>query len=85
VNVQEQVRGFIVESFYLSDPQELTDDTSLIDSGIVDSTGMMDIILFLEGTYGIRIEDHETVPDNLETITRIAAFVARKQLAAAEA
>lgn len=84
MNVQEQVRAFIVESFYLSDPQELTDDTSLIDSGIVDSTGMMDIILFLESTYGIHIEDHETVPDNLETITRIADFVARKRLAAAE-
>lgn len=85
MNVQEQVRGFIVESFYLSDPQELTDDTSLIDSGIVDSTGMMDIILFLEGTYDIRIEDHETVPENLETITRIAAFVASKRPATAGA
>ena len=46
---------------------------------------MMDIILFLESTYGIHIEDHETVPDNLETITRIADFVARKRPAAAGA
>lgn len=79
VTIQEQVRDFIVESFYVSDPKELSYEISLIDSGIVDSTGMMDIILFLESTYGISIEDEETVPENLETIDRIAAFMARKQ------
>lgn len=47
------------------------------------STGMMEIILFLEGEYDIRITDRETIPENLETISRIAAFVARKQAAAA--
>ena len=44
---------------------------------------MMEIILFLEGEYGIRITDRDTIPENLETISRIAAFVARKQAAAA--
>ncbi len=43
---------------------------------------MMDIILFLESHYTISIEDHETTPENLETISRIASFVARKQAAA---
>ena len=52
-------------------------------AGIVDSTGMLEIILFLEGEYGIHVEDHETIPENLETISRIAAFVARKRAAAA--
>jgi acyl carrier protein len=49
----------------------------------VDSTGMMEIILFLEREYGIDIEDYETIPANLESISRIAAFIARKQSAAA--
>ena len=44
---------------------------------------MMEIILFLEGEYAIHIGDHETIPDNLESISRIAAFVARKQRTAA--
>ena len=83
MKVQERVRGFILESFYVSDPAELTDEISLIDSGYVDSTGMLEIILFLEGEYGFHIEDQETIPENLETISRIAAFVARKQLSAA--
>jgi acyl carrier protein len=83
MTVQERVRAFILESFYVSDPQELTDEISLIDSGYIDSTGMMEIILFLEGEYAIQITDRETVPENLETIAQIAAFVARKQAAAA--
>ena len=79
MTIEERVRGFVLEHFYVSDPAELTDEVSLIDSGYVDSTGMMEIILFLEGEYAIHIEDHETVPENLESIAQIAAFVARKR------
>jgi len=83
MTVQQRVKGFILEYFYVSDPDELTDDLSLLDSGLVDSTGMMEVILFLEGEYGIHVEDHETIPENLETLSRIAAFVARKTVVAA--
>ena len=83
MTVAENVRRFILENFYVSDPEELSDEVSLLDSGYVDSTGMMEVILFLEREYGIHIEDHETIPQNLESISRIAAFIARKQLAAA--
>jgi acyl carrier protein len=83
MTVQEQVRRFVLESFYVGDPDELTDDVSLIDSGIVDSTGMLEVILFLEGEYGFHVEDSETVPENLETLDQIAAYVARKRAAAA--
>lgn len=79
MTIQDRVREFIVESFYAEDPAEVTDDISLIDSGLVDSTGMLDVILFLEGEYGIRVLDRETTPQNLETITRIAAYVSRKR------
>jgi acyl carrier protein len=78
MTVQDRMRAYILESFYVSEPGELTDELSLIDSGLVDSTGMLDIILFLEGEYGFRVEDRETIPENLETIGRIADFVARK-------
>jgi acyl carrier protein len=83
MTIQERMRQFILEYFYLSDPAELTDDVSLIDSGFVDSTGMMEIILFLEGEYGIHIEDRETTPENLGTIDAIAEFVRGKQAAVA--
>ena len=83
MTVEDRMRAFILETFYVSDPGELTDELSLIDSGLVDSTGMLDIILFIEGEYGIRVEDTETIPENLETIGRIARFVARKTADAA--
>jgi len=83
MTVQERVRRFVLEYFYVSDPGELTDEVSLIDSGIVDSTGMLEIILFLEGEYGFHVEDDETIPENLETISRISAYVDRKRVAGA--
>lgn len=81
MNMKQQIRQFIVENFYVSDPDELTADTSLI-TGYVDSTGMLEVIAFLEETFAIRIADREMVPENLETIGRIGAFVARKRAAA---
>jgi acyl carrier protein len=81
MDVQDRVKRFIVENFYVSDPDELTADTSLI-TGYVDSTGMLEVIAFLEETFAIRIADREMVPENLETIGRIGAFVARKRAAA---
>lgn len=83
MSVPERVRRFVVENFYVSDAAALGDDTSLISGGYVDSTGMLELIAFLEREYGIRVLDVETVPDNLETIGRITAFVGRKLAARA--
>lgn len=83
MTTEQRIRQFIVENFYVSDPTELADDTSLITSGFVDSTGMLEVIAFLESEFGIRIRDQEMIPENLETIARIAAFIGRKKMAAA--
>jgi acyl carrier protein len=81
VTTEDIVRNFILEQFYVADPAELTVGASLIDTGIVDSMGMLDVILFLETRMGISISDTDTTPENLETIGRIAAFVERKRSA----
>ena len=78
MDIGQRVRQFIGENFYLSDASAITDDASLITSGIVDSTGMLEVIAFLESEYGIAIADTEMTPANLETIERIAAFVSKK-------
>lgn len=78
MDVQQRIRKYILENFYISDPAEVADDTLLVTSGLVDSTGMLEIVTFLETEFGIRIADHETTPENLESIARIAAFVTRK-------
>jgi len=83
MTLQQRVKQFILDNFYLSESAALGDDTSLIAEGIVDSTGMLEVIGFLEREYGIAIRDDETTPENLETIGRIAVFVERKTRSAA--
>jgi acyl carrier protein len=84
MNVQERIRQFILENFYVSDPAELADDASLIQGGWVDSTGMLEVITFLETEFGLRIADTEMLPENLDSIQRIAGFVVRKREASSK-
>ena len=78
MDIQEQVRAFITSNFYVADPTSLQDEASLLDHGIIDSTGVLEVIFFVEETFGIKIEDSEMLPDNLDSVERIAAFVVRK-------
>lgn len=75
----QRIRQFIIENFYISNPADITDETLLVSSGVIDSTGMLEVISFLEAEFGIRITDQETTPENLESVARIASFVARKK------
>ena len=79
MNTKEQIRAFVTSNFYVVDPAELADDASLLDRGIIDSTGVLEVILFIEDTFGIKVEDNEMLPDNLDSIERITNFVARKR------
>jgi acyl carrier protein len=81
-SIQQQVRTFICTNFYIAEASQLLDDASLLDEWVIDSTGVIEIIHFLETSFGISIEDPEIVPHNLDSIGRIAAFVARKRGAA---
>lgn len=78
MSVQQRVRQFVLENFYVSDPSEVADDTLLVTTGFIDSTGMLELITFLEQAFQIRISDDETTAENLESIERVAAFVERK-------
>lgn len=73
------VRGFIVENFLLGSDHGFSDEESLLDSGIMDSTGIMHIVAHLEETYGITIDDEELTADNLDSVRKIAQFVDRKR------
>jgi acyl carrier protein len=79
VLIKDQVRQFIASNFYVADPASLNDDASLLDAGIVDSTGVLEVIAFIETTFGITVEDAEMVPDHLDAVNRIAAFVEKKK------
>ncbi len=77
--IRDQVLSFIKTNFYVPDADSLSDDASLLDLGVVDSTGVLELVGFLEDKYGIKVEDQELVPDNLDSVGRITEFVKRKK------
>jgi acyl carrier protein len=79
VSYTDQIRGFLAANFYITDAEALKDDTSLIDRGVIDSTGVLEVIGFIEETFGITVEDNELLPENLDSIQGIARFVTRKK------
>ena len=79
MEVLPKVRSFVTTNFYVADPGALADDASLLDAGIVDSTGVLEVVQFLESDFGVKVEDHEIIPENVDSIARIAAFVKRKK------
>ena len=79
MSIQDEVRQFIVKNFYVADAAGLADDASLLDKGVIDSTGVLEVIAFIEDEFGIKVEDEEMLPDNLDSIDRIDAFVAKKK------
>jgi acyl carrier protein len=79
MDIKQQVRAFITSNFYVADPETLADDASLLDQGIIDSTGVLEIIMFLEDTFGFKVADSEMLPENLDSIENITSFVARRR------
>ncbi|HEY0835671.1 MAG TPA: acyl carrier protein [Azospirillum sp.] len=77
--VTHQIRAFIVENFLLGKDSGFDDAESLLESGIIDSTGIMHVVAFLEESFGIAIDDDDLVADNLDSVERIAGFVERKR------
>ena len=72
------VREFIAENFLFRADADVSDDQSLLDSGVIDSTGVLELIAFLEQTYGIRVADEEIVPDNLDSIDNMTRYLSTK-------
>jgi acyl carrier protein len=82
--VKNSIRTFIIDSFLFGDTsQAIADDTSLIDNNLVDSTGVLELVFFLESTFGISVKDTEVIPENLDSIGAMAAFIESKRKAAA--
>jgi acyl carrier protein len=78
-DIQTTVMEFIRENFIMGRSGiELDPEVSLIESGVMDSTGVLELVEFLEATYGIKIEDEELAPENLETILNIVTFLKSK-------
>ena len=75
----EKIRSFLFNNF-LFDAKEsaLDNDTSFLEQGIIDSTGVLELVQWLEETFAIKIEDEELIPENLDSVIQLAKFIARK-------
>lgn len=81
--IAQAIEGFIFEALLFGQPEELTRDMSLLERRIVDSTGILELVRFVEEEFAVHVEDRDLVPDNFDSINRLAAFVARRTRAAA--
>ena len=78
MNYAKEIRDYVVTNFLFGEAGTLTDDTSFLDTGIIDSTGMLELIMFLDNQFGVRVEPEEMVPENLDSINRLVAYLSKK-------
>jgi acyl carrier protein len=79
VQIKQQIWNFIVENFLFGESDGLSESDSLLEKGIIDSTGVLELIAFIEESYGIKVKDEELVPENLDSILNVTGYILRKQ------
>ena len=76
MSVENLIRGYILENFlFASDNGQLRDDASFLEEGIVDSTGVLELVMFVEETFNFTVEDEEIVPENFDSVEQLAGYV----------
>jgi acyl carrier protein len=84
MSIKQTIRHYVLENFLFTDDETaLQDGASFLAGGIIDSTGVLEIMLFIEDTFAIKLSDDEMLPENLDSIDNLVAFVQRKQAVAA--
>ncbi len=83
MDVKESVRQYIIENFLFGDESPLESDSmSLLDGGIIDSVGVMELVAFLEQDFGLTIADEDLVPENLDSVDNLSGFIGRRKASA---
>lgn len=78
-NIQQELRQFVIDNFLFGQGNgNLRNDDSFLDKGIIDSTGVLELVVFLEEKFHIKIQDRELIPDNLDSINNLVRFVESK-------
>jgi acyl carrier protein len=79
MSITDQIRSHILDSFlFTSDPARLKNDASFLEEGIVDSTGVLELVMFVEETFGFTVEDEEILPDNFDSVNSLVDYVKHK-------
>jgi len=75
---KEAIRAFVVDNFLYGDDENLDDNSSFLEEGIIDSTGILELVTYLEETFKIFVEDEELVPENLDSIAKVVRYILKK-------
>ncbi len=75
--LKETIKRFIIENFLFGEEYELKDETSFLEEGIIDSTGVLELIEFIEEKFNIKIDDEDIIPENLDSLNNLEKFMAR--------
>lgn len=78
METKQTVEVFFKDNFMVDFPNDFTDEDSFLENGIIDSTGVLELIMFLEETYNISIEDNEVTPENLDSFQALNNFIKLK-------
>lgn len=78
IELKDIIRTFVVENFLFGNSEKLEDNTSFLEEGIIDSTGILELVSFLEEEFPITIEDEELIPENLDSINNITTYLEKK-------
>ncbi|HSB95709.1 MAG TPA: acyl carrier protein [Spongiibacteraceae bacterium] len=82
MSTEARIRSYILENFLFTDVADaFADNDSFLERGIIDSTGVLELIFFVEEQFNIKVADKEMVPENFDSVDNIARFVQRKQAA----
>ncbi len=81
MSIEGQIKNYILENFLFSDNgYELAEDVSFLEEGVVDSTGVLELVMFVEETFRVTVEDEEIVPENFDSVGQLAAYIRRKKV-----
>jgi acyl carrier protein len=79
MSIEAKVRDYILDNFlFTNDQSRLQDDASFLEEGIVDSTGVLELVMFVEENYGVTVEDEDIVPENFDSVVQLARYIRRK-------
>lgn len=78
MSIESKIRAYVAENFLFGDAAQLDVNDSFLDKGIIDSTGILEIVMFLEENFGIKVADSEMLPENLDSIANITRFIEKK-------
>lgn len=77
-NIKDKIKNFIIENFLFGEAEDLKDDTSFLEEGIIDSTGILELVNYLEEEFELSVDDEELIPENLDSINNVTSYLGKK-------